>query len=188
MHFVRSMLVPRKTPAAREKNVFRCTAAEAQAASAGPRSNLSEIFAGADTWTKPYLDTEAYQVTQPSALERDAALAAFKLNVARLMEDQPGFDPARVLYGERQGKDVKKDLFKVSFRAWIPGFKVRYCRMPALIKQKGPRGGLLRRRLRRQRLQADRAGHQLRQRLQGARPQGRREGLGRPRPPAAAAR
>ncbi|KAK9830116.1 hypothetical protein WJX72_009852 [[Myrmecia] bisecta] len=94
----------------------------------------NEWFSGADTLTKPYFDTEAYYDANPGDAEHARVLGLFKDNVSTMCSPAQGFDPDRVLYGQRHGVDPKKNKYKVSFRAWVPGVSVKYTRLAAAIK------------------------------------------------------
>ena len=136
MHFIAGMTLPRQEPHLTHWTVEEFTAAVA--AKRGPHLNevLTEGFA------KPYFDSDQYYLTKQDAAEHERVFACFKANLLTLLDGQPGFSEEHLIYGQRHGKDPKhpEKPFKISFRAYLPGFKVHYPRLKELIEAKGLSG------------------------------------------------
>lgn len=90
-------------------------------------------------WTKPYFDRDLdVGDAVPDAAVIDDEYRVFRERIEQVMGGQDGFSGERhVVFGERHGYCAKKQQHKLSFRAWILGYKVRYTEMPGWIKSKG---------------------------------------------------
>ncbi|KAK9806850.1 hypothetical protein WJX72_004974 [[Myrmecia] bisecta] len=94
----------------------------------------NEWLSGPETWTNPYFDTEAYYETDPGPEEHQRVLSSFKDNVAKVCGQEPALT---AIYGQRHGHDPKKNKYKVSFRAWLPSFKIKYVTLGPAIRAAG---------------------------------------------------
>ena len=142
MKFITSMIKPRTAP-----NIRDWTAAEFEAAvKATKKAHFNEVLQGG--FTKAYFDSDAYYPECPAASEYKHVFACFQAVLLKLLDGQPGFHPKMLVYGERHGMDPKhpETPYKISFRAWLQGYKVEYPRLSAFILSKqlgGTRDGLL---------------------------------------------
>ena len=101
-------------------------------------STYDEFFKDGDEFfVKPYFDSDAryYHETDVNDGEKSRVLELFKQNVCKVMDSQEGFSQAQLLLGERHGFDVKhpERPHKISFRAWILGWKVKYPMLKQMI-------------------------------------------------------
>ncbi|KAL3156888.1 hypothetical protein ABBQ38_001155 [Trebouxia sp. C0009 RCD-2024] len=102
--------------------------------------NFNELLCGG--FTKPFFDSDAYYAEAPASTELTRMFDCFKTVLHRLLADQPGFTPDQLLYGSRHGIDPKhpEKPHKISFRAYLPGYKVEYARMARWIQDAGLQG------------------------------------------------
>ena len=124
-------------------NITLWTAAElrtAMKADPGRTPHFFEILRGG--YTKPYFDSDAYYKQPPSESERERVFQCFKDVLLELLNGAPGFLADRLVFGERHGIDPKhpEKPHKISFRAYLPGFKVQYPQLANLIQQRGLHG------------------------------------------------
>ena len=93
---------------------------------------LNERFEGDDTYTTAYFDSDNVYETEPAPEEIQRVYDNFKQNVKTAMQESPGFDlDAHALFGSSHGPILKntKKMYKVSFRAWVPKYKVKYVKL-----------------------------------------------------------
>ncbi|KAK9823960.1 hypothetical protein WJX72_006668 [[Myrmecia] bisecta] len=132
MKFVTSMIKPRTAP-----NIRDWTSTEFEAAVKGTKKpHFNEVLEGG--FTKPYFDSDAYYPELPGPAEYTHVFACFQAVLLKLLDGQPGFHPNKLIFGERHGIDLKhpETPYKISFRAWLPGYKVEYPRLKAFMTSK----------------------------------------------------
>ncbi|KAL3149501.1 hypothetical protein ABBQ32_002283 [Trebouxia sp. C0010 RCD-2024] len=102
--------------------------------------NFNELLCGG--FTKPFFDSDAYYAEAPASTELTRMFDCFKTVLHRLLANQPGFTPDQLLYGSRHGIDPKhpEKPHRISFRAYLPGYKVEYARMARWIQDAGLQG------------------------------------------------
>ena len=97
-----------------------------------------------DRYVKPFFDSDARYVLEHDASdeEKSRVLGLFGKNVCNAMQEQNGFEESQILFGERHGFDVKhpERPHKISYRAWILGWKVRYPLLRQMILDKNLQG------------------------------------------------
>jgi P4 family phage/plasmid primase-like protien len=83
-----------------------------------------------DVWTKPFFDYEAYfdSAVDPHVHERKVLDA-----VAGLFDDDPNFSPEQVALAQRHRWCGNK--YKVSVRAYVQGYRIKFTQIKALIKE-----------------------------------------------------
>lgn len=144
MQFIRKLTDPRSKPADKAKNIITLSVEEAASILCHKKkpATLNHYFVGKNTYTIPYLDSDQYYVETPPQEEYDRIFDNFKGNIVRLMEDYSDFDPLSVLYASRHGFDPKHSdkAIKISYRAFLRGWKVKYTLLPNLINAKGLAG------------------------------------------------
>ena len=95
-------------------------------------------------YVKPYFDSDARYVHEHEVddVEKSRVFGLFKENVCKVMQEQDGFNECQILFGERHGFDVKhpERPHKISYRAWILGWKVRYPLLRQMILDKNLQG------------------------------------------------
>ncbi len=104
---------------------------EQQRASFG-RLERFELFDD-DQLVLPYLDRDEYRSTAPSTEELQELQAEFYEQVKSMFVHDSHFDPeAQIFVATRHG--VKGDRFKISFRAVVQGYKIKYTDIPLLTQ------------------------------------------------------
>ena len=87
----------------------------------------------------PYFDYDVHMQTKPSSEIVEEHKSACEVALHKMFEQQPSFSVTdNVFMATRHGIDPKHGSWKVSFRFWVQGFKIRRLSLPDCIKQSVP--------------------------------------------------
>ncbi|KAK9793460.1 hypothetical protein WJX73_000505 [Symbiochloris irregularis] len=94
-----------------------------------------------DALTKPYFDYEEYHDEEPHANDIHSVLCTLKDSIRDCFMGEDGFDENKqVAYAQRHGwvgGSLTPRRFKLSFRAYVMGYAIRYTQMPHFLKEYG---------------------------------------------------
>lgn len=142
MQFIKSMATPRTSSADFAKNVKTLTLAEVEKiiVDKDPPATLCEYIHG-DKFVVPYFDSDNYYEEWPDTDEYDRILGCFGDNIATIMKDQEAFLRDSIIFASRHGvSPCHPDKVKLSYRGYIPGWKIRVRDLGRLIESSDVKG------------------------------------------------
>ena len=136
---VKNRTVKRTTPEEQHKNVIVCNDIDQAVKYLEQGGTYHEIFLN-DCWTRFYFDIERddYETEPTDEVKEDIKQACVD-DIRYMFRGECDFNDNQIAIAQRHRWIEKKGIktFKVSFRFYIKGFKIRYTHIPYYVKEYG---------------------------------------------------